>query len=459
MKRWLMMLSGLFVMISLSGISLQESLEMAKQNNKTLLMAKEEQYKADATYKQVWGMLYPQLSLQGGYTLSSTFLPESSKASKMDIASMLDETTATDNENTLADVMSGVVNSMIPSSPVEEGSLAAQLKLDQILFSGGKIFNGISAADRYRAMQKLNYSVSEQDVILQTTKMFYQTLLAGKVVEIQREGLATAQRHLARVELFNTEGQVSEFDVLRARLEVAKLEPDVLAAQNQYDLALTAFRRQIGSEDASVVPEGEFIPPARKEITLEEAKQQGVKNREDLELMNLATQLREIQLKAEKGNYLPNVALSASGALYTAADEFMIEGDDFGTSMSVGIGFQMPLFTGFQNRSKINYAKHDLNKAKLQLRDTQELVELQIKQLYQQMQHAWENYEVQKQNIQMAERNLQLAQIRYENNVGIQLEVFDAQIMLSSIRLQYLSSIYEVIAAEREFTKSIGEAL
>lgn len=459
MKQWIVALMALGAVISLTGITLPESLEMAKQNNKTLLMAREEQYKADATYKQVWGMLYPQLSLQGAYTLSTTGLPESSKMPKMDVASMLNENTASENDSTLADVMSGIVNRMIPASPIEEGSLAAQLKLDQILFSGGKIFNGINAADRYRAMQKLNYSVSEQDVILQTTNMFYQTLLASKVVEIQREGLETARKHLARVELFSQEGQVSEFDVLRARLEVAKLEPDVLAAENQYALALAAFRRQIGSNDPTLIPEGDFIPPAKVEMSLEAATELGLQNREDLELVELATQLREIQLKAEKGNYLPNVAFTASGSVYTAADEFMIETDDFGTSLSVGIGFQMPIFTGFQNRSKISFAQHDLNKAKLQLRDTRELVELQIKQLHQNLQHAWENYEVQRQNIQMAERNLELAQIRYENQVGIQLEVFDAQIMLSSIKLQYLSAIYNVIAAEREFTKSIGEAL
>lgn len=459
MKKWIIATLGLVVAITLSGVTLQESLDMAKQHNKTLLMAKEEQSKADATYKQVWGMLYPQLSLQGAYTLSSTGIPKSSQASSMDVASMLDGSTASDDDYTLAHVLSGVVNGMIPSSPIEEGSIATQLKLDQILFSGGKIFNRISAADKYRAIQKLNYSVSEQDVILQTTSMFYQTLLAGKVVDIQREGFDTARKHLARVELFATEGQVSEFDVLRAKLEVAKLEPQVLAAENQYELALAAFRKQLGSEDITLIPEGDFVPPVKHEISLNEAKERGLNNREDLELLNLATQIKELQYKAEKGNYLPNVGLTASGSLYTAADGFGIGKDDFGTSMSIGIGFQMPIFTGFQNRSKINYAKHDLNKAKIQLRDTSDLIELQIKQLHQKMMYAWENYEVQKQNIQMAERNLQLAQIRYENQVGIQLEVFDAQIMLSSIKLQYLSSIYEVIVAEREFSKSIGESL
>jgi outer membrane protein TolC len=182
-------------------------------------------------------------------------------------------------------------------------------------------------------------------------------------------------------------------------------------------------------------------------------------NRTELELLDIATQINQIKFNAEKGNYLPNVALSASAALYTAADEYAIQRDDFGTRYSIGIGFSLPLFTGFSNRSKIAYAKHDWAQAKLKQRDAEELIVLQIKQNHQSLHHSLQNYAVQQQNIQMAQRNLELAQMRYENKVSIQLEVFDARITLASIKLQYYSAIYDVIAAEREFTKSIGQKL
>jgi outer membrane protein TolC len=52
-----------------------------------------------------------------------------------------------------------------------------------------------------------------------------------------------------------------------------------------------------------------------------------------------------------------------------------------------------------------------------------------------------------------------LAQVRYENQVGIQLEVFDAQTMLSAIKLQYFQSIYEVISANQNLQRSIGISL
>jgi len=49
--------------------------------------------------------------------------------------------------------------------------------------------------------------------------------------------------------------------------------------------------------------------------------------------------------------------------------------------------------------------------------------------------------------------------VRYENQVGIQLEVFDAQLTLQTIKLQYYQSIYEIISADRNFKKSIGITL
>jgi len=51
---------------------------------------------------------------------------------------------------------------------------------------------------------------------------------------------------------------------------------------------------------------------------------------------------------------------------------------------------------------------------------------------------------------------LQLAQVRYANQVGIQLEVFDAQTMLSAIRLQFFQAVYEVVMARQELLQAIG---
>lgn len=460
MKKWITLILSVGLSFSLFGITLEESISLARQNNKDLLMAEMEVSKADNQYYDVRGSLLPQISLQGGYSLSKTYLPDKVKNVTIpSVTDMLDPAQATQHDWMLAGVLDGVTSSMIPSSPKEEGSLAMQLKLEQVLYLGGKLMNGIKGVDKYRRIQRLQYDVKEQDVILQTTKMFYATLLAKKVVEIQEEALSTAQAHLNRVQIFEGEGQVSEFDLLRAQLEVAKLEPGLLKAQNDYELALEAFRKQIGVEDTEIIPEGEFLMPAIAEIDLTEAQELAMEERDELELLNLAKEIKQLTYNAEKGNFLPNVALSASASLYTAADEYVVKKDDFGTQYSIGIGFSLPIFTGLSNKNKISYARHELGLAQLQEDNTRDLIRLQIKQNHQNLMHAVHNYEVQQQNIRMAQRNLELAQLRFENQMGIQLEVFDAQTMLSSIKMQYIATIYEVIVAERELTKSIGYKL
>lgn len=455
MKKIMLLLLLGTLLASVGAIGLDESIALARENNKTLLMAREQILKADQTYYDVRGNLLPHLTLNGGYKLARTYLPDSSIFPGMDFSQGLDSL-ATANDQYLAGAMNGLYNGLIPSSPMDEGSLALALQFDQILFSGGKLINGIKAVDRYRSIQRLNCQLVEQDVVLKTTQLFYGCLLSEKLVQVQSEGLNTARQHLVQVEAFNREGLVSEFELLQARLAVAKLDPQLLQAQNTRDLALAAFRQQIGSSDETVTPEGEFTLPPKVEMTLEDAIQQGLGHRLELELADIATEISQLKWKAEKANYLPNVGLQASAALYTAADDFAIEGDDFGTSYSVGIGLSLPLFTGLSNTAKRRAAQHDYLYTKLQQQEYEDLIRLEITQNYQKLRNAEENYRVQTENIQMAERSLHLAQVRYENQVGIQLEVFDAQTTLSAIKLQYYQAINEVISATRELQKSIG---
>ncbi|HHZ14872.1 MAG TPA: TolC family protein [Candidatus Cloacimonetes bacterium] len=455
MKRLITLIGLSLLVFSISAISLDESVNLALKNNRNLLIAKEEVEKANMSYNDVRGTLLPQITLQGGYELSRTHLPPNAIPGEVNFMPGLSQTASMDDYY-LAGALAGVVNNMIPTTPQDQASVALQVKMTQVLFLGGKLVNGIKAVDRYRSIQRLNYWVEEQNLILKTNELFYQCLLAEKLVQVQQDGLDMANQHLARVEAFFEEGMVSEFDLLRARLEVAKLEPQVLQAQNTYEIALSAFRMHLGSEDESLVPEGEFVLPEKMEVTLEEALSSGKEKRVELELLDIATEVAQIKYNAERGNYLPNIALTADYSLYTAADDFSIEKDDFGSRYSVGIGIQIPIFTGLSNTAKRNRARSEYLQAQYQQRDLENMIRLEVTQNWQNLQHTLHNHEVQSQNIRMAERSLEIAQARYDNQVGIQLEVFDARITLSGIRLQYLQSIYDIIIDQLKLTKSMG---
>ncbi|MCB5259564.1 MAG: hypothetical protein LHW48_03715, partial [Candidatus Cloacimonetes bacterium] len=61
MKKWIALVIGTGCCLTLSAITLGESIQLAKQNNKELLVATEEISKADEQYRDVRGSLLPQL--------------------------------------------------------------------------------------------------------------------------------------------------------------------------------------------------------------------------------------------------------------------------------------------------------------------------------------------------------------------------------------------------------------
>ncbi|HPR17936.1 MAG TPA: TolC family protein, partial [Candidatus Cloacimonadota bacterium] len=67
-----------FSLAAQTSLSLQDCLDLARQNNKDLLKAKEDVAIYRQEYNQVRGNLLPQITLSGGYQFKQTRIPDSS---------------------------------------------------------------------------------------------------------------------------------------------------------------------------------------------------------------------------------------------------------------------------------------------------------------------------------------------------------------------------------------------
>ncbi|MCD4828625.1 MAG: TolC family protein [Candidatus Cloacimonetes bacterium] len=461
----------LILPLLMSALTLEEAVERARQHNRALQKARENIAAIDAEYRNVRGSLFPQISFAGSYQLSKTWLPDSAVPVLPSVTDMLynsddlaqphglNDTLLMSNDQAIAGFLDDALGGLTPASEQEEASLAAQLKLDQVVFMGGRLINGLRVVAKVKTLTRRSYFVLEQQVVFETTDLFYAALLTRRVVDIQREALDTAQRHYDLVQQMFAQGVVSEYDRLRAELEVAKMRPELTDVENNYRLVMERLRDQIGWEEGELTLEGEIAMPAVEHLALEAAIAEGLANRTELELASVQVDINEVLYHTERGNYLPNIAISAMYSKFTASSDFSIEADDFGDMWQVGIGFQMPLFTGMSNTAKRAGARHELNKSRLDLRELQEMIELDVRNSWQQLQHDLENVATQENNIALAQKGLTIAEARFENNVGIQLEVLDAQMLYKSTRLQYLQSVYRAIMSWEALQKSLGRTL
>ncbi len=442
-----------------SSISLESAIKNARENNKELQMAKEDVSIAENNYNDVRGQLFPQINLNASYGLKKNWLPSSVIPPAISFSDNL-TSPIDDNVQDLADGLNMLYNSMIPSKESEEATVVGQVAMQQILFSGGKLINGIRVLDKIKTLQSKKYEINEQQLVIDVIDAYYNLYLTQQVLKIQKQALSTAELHLERVENLFTQGLVSEYDKLRAELEVSRLYPQVLESENIMNLAEENFKRITGYTDYSeIILEPAINYDKNFNITLENALQLGFEQRIELYLTDVMKDIYGVQYKAEKGNYLPNIALTADITKYNSSKSYSVSSDDFGTMASVGIGFQMPLFTGFSNTSKALRAKHELRKSEYEAINTQELISLEIRHKWQSYQHSKKNLETQRKNQDLAERAFLIARSRFENQTGIQLEVFDAQIQLNSANISLVQSEIQVLKTYYELNKSIGNNL
>jgi len=441
----------------MNALTLQESIELAKKNNKELQKAREEVKKYKQNYRDIRGNLFPQLTLSGGYQYKKSEIPKASIPAIIPLTSMLSDSASAD-DYLISGFLDNALSNFVPQRKTTENNLFGKLQLNQVVFMGGKLINGIKVADKLYHLQEKKYFLVEQEVVFKTEDLFYKCLLAQKVVEIQRDALDFADKYYRQVSQMYEQGLVSEYDLLRAKLEFKKLKPQLTEAEKNSKLALEQFKNHLSWNEKELSLNGEIEIPKIDSVSLETALNEGLKNRMELQLAAVNVEVNEVSLNYEKGNFLPNIALSAEYD-YFGQSENSFEKDNFGNFYQVGIGFQMPLFTGFSNTAKIAKARYSLKQTKLDYQNLADMIKLDIRNSYLELRKNEEMTTVRQENVELAKKGLTIAEARYKNQISNQLELLDAQLQLKMARLNYRNSVYATVISNEKLKKAMGKKL
>jgi len=454
-KITLITLSFIIFQCLTAQITLNQAIQLAIENNKDLQVAKEDVLIAEYNLKDTRGGLFPQISLVGGFTHTKTWLPPSVVDALPEAGPFMDAFDEDDEK-----ILAGMQLAGLPKDGATENTAVARVQLEQLLYSGGKLTNGLRVLAKLKDLREKNLEMSTQNTILDVISSYYNLYLARESLNIQRQALENAERHFQRVSNLYNQGLVSEYDKLRAELEVSRLNPQVLDFENMVNLAEENFKRITGlTGTVTLLP---YIDQATTtasslDISLEDALQTAQENRLEIQLLNLQKDMYQIQYNVEKVNFLPNIGLSASFTGSSTQNEF---GSDYWAKIaSVGVGLQMPLFTGLSNSSRSNRAKHELRRSQHEISNLNELISLETRNTWQTYNQSLKYLEIQEKNLQLAQRALQIAQARFENQSGIQLEVFDAQIQYNAAQIALSQAKINIIKDYYALNKSLGNNL
>jgi outer membrane protein TolC len=134
---------------------------------------------------------------------------------------------------------------------------------------------------------------------------------------------------------------------------------------------------------------------------------------------------------------------------------FFDKGDWFSTSL-VGVKLSVPLFDGNARNAKIQKAKMELTKVKNTMARLEQGIAFEVNNAEIKMQSAMATLNIQKENVSLAEKVYQSTKLKYEQGLGSNMEIYNAQTEFKVAQNNYYGALYDAIIAKIDFQKATG---
>jgi outer membrane protein TolC len=342
----------------------------------------------------------------------------------------------------------------IPISTLNNYS--AGLVVTQPFYAGGAIGAQVQLARLSSLGADQTVRAATQDVAYAAETAYYDLLLSHHLVDISAEAVRTAKVHLEDVEKKRAGGVASNFDVLRAQVELSNFEAELSRSKNAINIARANLIKTMGvSQDSDFVLSDEFVFAPVK-VTMEEAVQTAFTNRPDLYSREYQIRQQREQLRLARSRYLPRVNGFFNYTWANPAPHQFTAADDWGSQWTTGLQGAWPLFDGFQREGTIRQEKARLRQAQIGLIDAEETAVFELTQAILSMENAEEFVQSQRLNLTRAKEGLRLAQVGYEQGVNTQVEVIDAQSALTTARVNYYQAIHSHVVAKLAVQRAMG---
>jgi len=324
-----------------------------------------------------------------------------------------------------------------------KNNFSAFLSLKQSLWQGGKVMTALSIAKMYDKYSQALVEATEASVVQNAEVLFYSAILEkSRLAALSKEMEATSH-NLEMIEKKYSQGLVSQFEVLRAKVEKLNLEPQILKVESEVRLAQKRLKSFLGidlNELIVLVEEApdSFIgdlPPLTALVDTAMA------NRPEMRSAELLTEITHKAVRVAKGDYYPSLEAVSSYDWQSVSDDFTLK-DNTTESWTAGITLSSPIFKGGQTRGEVTKKRAEHIQARLTAQQLRDDIKLEVEEAYDQLLQSKEALQIQKETIAQAEEGLRIANLRYETGVGTQLEVLSAQTAVTKARNSKAEAVF-----------------
>lgn len=426
-----LLLAGIFCVCGLIShaqekITLDEAIEIALSESNTIKIADMTIEKTGYAKKGAYSALYPNISAAGNYqrTLKKQVMVMEMGGQSMSIE------VGTDNN-----VSAGITAAM----PLVNAQLWQSLKL--------------SALDVELAIEQARSS--KISLVSQVKQSFYAVLLAKEAYNVYKEVYDNAQKNFEDVEKKYNVGKASEFDYLRAKVNVNNAEPEVFSAENAVVLAIWQLKAIMGIDlNTELDVEGALSDYVNEVVAVvQETDTISFENNTNLLQLRLQDEMLTNTIKMTKFQYIPTLSASFAYNYNAMGNTFDMSWNPYSV---VALSLNVPIFSGFSKRNSIRQYQKSQDILRLSIEDTERNLNIALGNYIDKMNTSVKRYTAAESTLEMAQKSYNISEKMYEVGKATLVELNDAQLALTQAQLTMSQAIFQYMTNKAAIDELMG---
>lgn len=422
-------------------LTLKESIEIALERSKNLLIAKSKINEANS-----------------GLSLSMTaFLPKVSTAFnyiRMDEAPFFPT-------SRFAQLGMGGGGSLPPEDMPKKitigdyNNYAAAFTIRQPVFTGGKIKNSYKISGLMLDAAEANVEKAQNDLIFEVEKAYWNVIKVKEFKKVAENAVELVEAHMRDLNNMFEVGMVTENDLLRTKVQLSNARLQLIQATNGVQLSTISFCNTLGiplDTDVELIDklETESIP----DLDLDKIISNAFMQRPELKAFDSNIEIAKKSIEINNAGYLPDIYFSTDYGYRRPDREY---NKDFYGTWTVSFLAQFNLFDWGETSYKISESKERLYQNEIAMEQLKDGIILEVTSNYLKLLEAGEKIEVSRINVQQAEENYRATDDRFKEGFTTNTELLDANTLLTRAQTDYIAALADYRTALAGLKKSTGE--
>ena len=322
---------------------------------------------------------------------------------------------------------------------------------------------GIKAANEFINLSKINVQRSKTELISQVSKAYYSVLVNKERLKLLDANITRLDKSLNDLKAYNKQGLVELIDVERLEVASNNLNVEKEKVNQLMSVGESLLKFQMGykiNEEIKLSDSLNLTENIKQELTLANID---VTKRSDYQILKTQQNMLNLDLKRQQWGYLPTIAAYGSYQYNTQRNTTNIFENDKTNAMKqwypiglIGVTLNLNIFDGLQRHYKIQQAKVSVNKSVNTLKNLELASQLESSISAISFNNALKSIASNKRNMELAKHIYDVAQKKYDQGVGSNLELVNAQSSLRESEVNYYNAVYEAIISKIDYQKATG---